>query len=90
LNTSQYLVIRSLKCPHPRATSPVTIISTAYPINKNIHGQPIPSEPSKALVSKSEILVLAEILSRAGAAAIFAAEEFFTGKFGNCVRGCRA
>jgi site-specific recombinase XerD len=40
-------------------------------------------ESSKALVSKSENVVLPAILSRAGAAAVFAAEEFFYGKIRN-------
>jgi site-specific recombinase XerD len=40
-------------------------------------------EPSKALVSKNENVALPAILSRAGAAAVFAAEEFFYGKIRN-------
>ena len=40
-------------------------------------------EPSKALVSKSENQQLPAILSRAGAAAVFAAEECFYGKIRN-------
>jgi site-specific recombinase XerD len=42
-----------------------------------------PSESSKALVSKSEKVELPAIVSRSGAAAVFAAEEFFYGKIRN-------